>query len=182
MCVIEMNGVKVEADTLKAAEKLARKEARRQATAEAEKDKKRDLARLHCYAQIGHWAEHLEYNERIPPAHAPYPKGIEYGDSFFRRQVTPGEDGSILCVESPLGKATWSCWGYTVTALIENGAGYLFGAKLQSRTRPEDTYYVTLNAVDDVAALAQVPKFIGAALDKALAERLERHTKKEATK
>jgi hypothetical protein len=61
-------------------------------------------------------------------------------------------------------------------ALIENGAGFLIGAKLQAINNDgswvEAPYYVTTYAVDGVANVAPVPKFIGVALDKKMNERL----------
>ena len=175
MVTIEIEGVKVEADTLKAAQKLARKEQARQNAAEREREKKSDLARLHCYAQIGHWAEHLDLNGSLPPAHCPITRGTEYGDGFFRRQVTNGGNGDTLRIESEAhianADAVQHCWGYRVVALVENGGGWLIGAKLQAIGNALDAYYVATHAIDDVTAIVQVPKFIGEALDKKMQER-----------
>lgn len=178
MVTIEIDGAKVEGATLKEAQRLARKEQARQNAAAKERDRKIELAQLHCYAQIGHWAEFLETNMALPQAHQPVCRGTDYAESMFRRHVTRNEDndGDALHIESVDGNATWKCYGYTVTALIENGAGFLIGAKLASTTNSGDAYYVTTHAVDDVAAVAQVPKFIGEVLDKMLRARLDKLT------
>lgn len=174
MVTIEIDGVKVEGETLKEAQRLARKEVARQKVAEKERDKKIELAQLHCYARIGHWAEFLETNMALPQALVPVCRGTSYSESMFRRHVTRNEDndGDALRIESVDGNATWKCYGYTVTALIES-AGFLIGAKIASTTNSGDAYYITTHAVDDVAAVAQVPKFIGEVLDKMLRERLQ---------
>ena len=169
MVTIDIDGVKVEGETLKQAQRLAKKEQAKRAAAERE----RALARLHCYAQIGHWAEYLDTNESLPPAHCPIPRGSGYGDGFFLRQVKSNDDDDVLRIESECGNATYKCYGYRVVALIENGGGWLIGAKLTS-TKPdgEPDYYITTYAVDDVASVTQVPKYIGAALDKKMNARL----------
>ena len=170
-------GVKVTADTLKEAQRLAKKELVKQRVAEKEKDKKADLARLHCYAQIGHWADYLDSEVTLPAAHVPIPKGTVYADSCFRRHVTSKDNGDTLRIESPDGNAEWNCYGYRIVALIENSAGFLIGAKLQAvnddgSCRVEAPYYIATYAVDDVASVAQVPKFIGVALDRKMNARL----------
>ena len=148
MVSIEVNGVRVEADTLKDAQKLAKKEEKRQARVEKERLGKVDRAKVFAFAEIGKLAQSPNRRNWLYPATASW---IRTDNRYW--YVRGGDE------QSPVE--------YTVaahpTCLLRRIDGPVYGVRIQYTVG--DFYWLALGSFEGVTTYEVFPDSLAAVLE-----------------
>ena len=147
MVSITINDVRIEGETLKDAQRLARKEEKRQGQAEKERLKKVDQAKVLAFTEIGKLAQHPNRRNWLYPAKASYVR------TDNRYWYVRGDE------QSPVE--------YTVaarpTCLLRRVDGPVYGMRIQYTVG--DFYWLSLGAFDGVTTYEVFPDALSAILE-----------------
>lgn len=152
MVTIETVNGRFEADTIKAAEKLALKAAREAAKREAAREDLRKIARLHAAAAGFDILSRKADGREFPAAWTFYPAGSAHTTA---RQL-PGEyDRSCnVAIETEAGRGEFDFYGLRFLGSVENGAGWTIAIALADGAAI--TLYAT-GAFQGEAAIVPIP-------------------------
>ena len=146
--VIEVNGVKVEAETLKEANKLAKREEKRQALGEEEKKAKQEKAYQRAYAEVGLLACHPTRNIWIWQTYRGVKQDGEYTNLLVEQETT----GTFRTA-------------YPVSTVLAYPSGQVYGARVAD---PYDgPVWFAFGVYESELAVAYFPPFLAEILEKA---------------
>lgn len=157
---IEVDGVKVEAET----EKEARRELRRILQAKAKEDAKRSAR----YQRARERAESAAYRilsrklsgEDFPRSWRFYAPDHKWADHIFRPSKAKCEAYGRLCahdLNTEGGWLTWQHWGYEMIGAVCTGAGFCWLIFLRDRDAPHTVTCYAVGHEGDTLSLADCP-------------------------
>jgi hypothetical protein len=174
---IEINGTKHEFETEKDAQKALRKLAREQ-RAKAEKERAdREIANNRAAASCFHLVDAAccvldDQSMRVFYAYSP--DSSDYGRRSYHRHVRRDGRETIIRCETEHGTADLSIYGYEAIAIMENGPGYIIGARLRDLDIPSREYWVSFGVCENQAVLRDIPPRLSALIDSAVEDRTRR--------
>lgn len=161
---IEINGIKVEGDSLKEATRLAKKEEKRQAVAEEERKGREEKAYQRAYAEIGQFACHQTKNLW-----------------FWKKYSGIKQDGyyTVLLVEQETTGEFRTT--HQLSTVLAHASGKIYGARVFD-AHYSDICWFALGVYEGECAAVFFPPFLAELLEKAYQEELSKSQQQEADK